>query len=431
MRNLSFLFTILLFCLTDLAFAQNISVNSNRLHESLMKLSTFGKNAAGGTDRIAYSQYDLEAREYVKSLMEEAELEVSTDFAGNIIGKKPGKNPKLKPIAFGSHIDEVPNGGDYDGPVGSMGAIEVVRTLNEKGIETQHPLEVIIFTNEEGGVVGSRAMVGALSKEALEVVSNSGMTQSEGIKLLGGNPERIPELNKNQGDLAAFLELHIEQGGNLYNEKLNIGVVEGIVAIEWWDFTFKGKANHAGTTPMNMRRDPMLPAARFVLAVNEIVNSYEGRQVGTVGKIQAFPGAGNVIPGEVKVTVELRDLSSEKIWKIYSDIESKAKSLAAESQTELDIKHIEVASKPALADPMIREIIQSQAEKLGFSTKSLPSGAGHDAQEMARIAPMGMIFIPSKDGISHAPDEFSTKEDIANGANVLLHTILELDKKLH
>lgn len=363
--------------------------------------------------------------------MEEAELEVSTDFAGNIIGKKPGKNPKLKPIAFGSHIDEVPNGGDYDGPVGSMGAIEVVRTLNEKGIETQHPLEVIIFTNEEGGVVGSRAMVGALSKEALEVVSNSGMTQSEGIKLLGGNPERIPELNKNQGDLAAFLELHIEQGGNLYNEKLNIGVVEGIVAIEWWDFTFKGKANHAGTTPMNMRRDPMLPAARFVLAVNEIVNSYEGRQVGTVGKIQAFPGAGNVIPGEVKVTVELRDLSSEKIWKIYSDIESKAKSLAAESQTELDIKHIEVASKPALADPMIREIIQSQAEKLGFSTKSLPSGAGHDAQEMARIAPMGMIFIPSKDGISHAPDEFSTKEDIANGANVLLHTILELDKKLH
>lgn len=411
-------------------FGQDLTVNPERLHESLMKLSSFGKNAAGGTDRVAFSLYDIEARDYVKGQMKAAGLEVSIDFAGNIIGRKPGKNPNLKPIAFGSHIDEVPNGGDYDGPVGSMGAIEVARTLNDLGFQTEHPLEVIIFTNEEGGVVGSRALVGALSKEALQVKSNAGITQAEGIRLLGGDPERIPELKRNPGDLAAFLELHIEQGGNLDTEKLDIGVVEGIVAIEWWEFTFLGKANHAGTTPMNMRRDPMLPAARFVIAVNEIVNSYEGRQVGTVGKIQAFPGAGNVIPGEVKVTVELRDLSSEKIWKIYSDIESKAKQLALESQTELNIKHIEVASKPALADPMIREVIKFQAEKLGLSTKSLPSGAGHDAQEMARIAPMGMIFIPSKDGISHAPAEFSTKEDIANGANVLLQTILELDKRL-
>lgn len=425
--------TILLFLsgfLCFSAFSQTPKVNPDRLHQSLMTLATYGKNAAGGTDRVAYSQHDIEARKYIQSLMQEASLEVSVDFAGNIIGRKPGKNTNLKPIAFGSHIDEVPNGGDYDGPVGSMGAIEVVKTLSENKIVTEHPLEVIIFTNEEGGVVGSRALVGALSKEALQVISNAGITQAEGIRLLGGDPERIPELKRKPGDLAAFLELHIEQGGNLDTEKLDIGVVEGIVAIEWWEFSFLGKANHAGTTPMNMRKDPMLPAAKFVLAVNEIVNSYEGKQVGTVGKIQAFPGAGNVIPGEVKVNLELRDLSSEKIWKIYADIEKTAKKLAEESQTELNIKHIEVASKPALADPMIREIIKSQAETLGFSTKSLPSGAGHDAQEMARIAPMGMIFIPSKDGISHAPAEFSTKEDIANGANVLLHTILELDNKL-
>lgn len=412
------------------SIAQTLSVNANRLHENLVKLSTFGKNAAGGSDRQAYTKYDIEAREYVKALMKDAGLEVSVDFAGNIIGKKAGKQHNLKPIAFGSHIDEVPNGGDYDGPVGSMSAIEVARTLSEKGIQTDHPLEVIVFTNEEGGVVGSRAMVGALSKEALQVVSSSGLTQYDGIKVLGGDPDRIAELKRNAGDLAAFLELHIEQGGNLYNEKLDIGVVEGIVAIEWWEFSFLGKANHAGTTPMNMRKDPMLPAAKFVLAVNEIVNSFEGRHVGTVGKFQAFPGAGNVIPGEVKVTLEIRDLSSEKIWEIYSEIEKRAKSLASESEIGLDIKHIEVASKPALADSMIREIIKSQAENLGFSTKSLPSGAGHDAQEMARIAPMGMIFIPSRDGISHAPAEYSTKEDIANGANVLLNTILELDKKL-
>jgi beta-ureidopropionase / N-carbamoyl-L-amino-acid hydrolase len=431
MKTSGLLFLIFLFMFQLTAFSQDIKINSDRLHLSLMTLATFGKNAQGGTDRVAYSKHDLEAREYVKSLMEEAGMKVSVDFAGNIVGRKTGRNPDMKPIVFGSHIDEVPNGGDYDGPVGSMSAIEVVKTLSERRLFTDHPLEVIIFTNEEGGVIGSRAIVGALSKEALQVVSNSGITQYEGIKLLGGNPDRIPEMKRKEGDIAAFLELHIEQGGNLDAEKLDIGVVEGIVAIEWWEFSFKGKANHAGTTPMNMRKDPMLPAARFILEVNEIVNSYEGRQVGTVGKIQAFPGAGNVIPGEVKVNVELRDLSSEKIWKIYEDIEKSARKLSQESQTELSIKHIEVASKPAIADPMIRQIIKSEAEKLGLSTKSLPSGAGHDAQEMARIAPMGMIFIPSKDGISHAPDEFSTKEDIANGANVLLGTILALDRLLN
>lgn len=405
-------------------------VNQDRLHSSLMKLSTFGKNAAGGSDRVAYSQHDVDARVYVKELMRNAGLEVSVDFAGNIIGKRAGKTPGLKPIAFGSHIDEVPNGGDYDGPVGSLGAIEVIQTLHENGIVTDHPLEVIIFTNEEGGVIGSRALAGQLSQEALKTVSSSGLTQSEGIRALGGDPSRIAEVKRNPGDLAAFLELHIEQGANLYREKLDIGVVEGIVAIEWWEFTYTGFANHAGTTPMNMRKDPMLPAARLVLAINEIVTSHEGAQVGTVGKIQAYPGAGNVIPGEVKLNLELRDLSAEKIWMIYGEIEAKAKKLAEESKTEVSIIHREVASKPALADPAIQKSIENSAKSLGFTFKYLPSGAGHDAQEMARLAPMGMIFIPSKDGISHAPSEFSTKEDIANGANVLLQTILSLDKSL-
>lgn len=429
-KPISLLLMTCLFLYHGRSKAQDFRVNEDRLHSTLMTLSTYGKNEKGGSDRIAYSIHDVEARDYVKELMIKAGMEVSVDFAGNIIGRRPGRNPDLKPIAFGSHIDEVPNGGDYDGPVGTMSAIEVVQVLAENRLYTDHPLEVIIFTNEEGGVIGSRALVGELSQEALQVVSNAGVSHYEGIKKLGGNPELISELKRNQGDLAAFLELHIEQGGNLYNEKIDIGVVEGIVAIQWWEITFKGKANHAGTTPMNMRKDPMLPAAELILEINRIVTSYEGRQVGTVGKIQAFPGAGNVIPGEVMLNLELRDLSSEKIWMIYREIETKAKELAEKSETLLDIKHIEVASKPALADSMIRDVIQKEAEKLGLSTKSLPSGAGHDAQEMARIAPMGMIFIPSKDGISHAPEEYSSKEDIANGANVLLNTILTLDRTL-
>ena len=331
---------------------------------------------------------------------------------------------------MGSHIDEVPNGGDYDGPVGVMGAIEVVRTLAEAGIQTEHPLEVIVFTNEEGSLIGSRALVGGLSEAALQVKSNAGMTDAEGIRLLGGDPSKISSIARAKGDIAAFLELHIEQGGNLDTQKLDIGVVEGIVAIEWWEFTFKGKANHAGTTPMDARKDPLLPAARFILAVNEVITRDEGRQVGTVGKIQAFPGASNVIPGEVKLNLEIRDLSSEKIWKLYGELEAIAKQLAQESGSSLAVQHIEVASKPAVADPEIRKIIKQEAEKLGMTTLSLPSGAGHDAQEMARIAPMGMIFIPSRDGISHAPEEYSSPEAIANGANVLLQTLLELDRKL-
>lgn len=428
-----------IFCLLLLSFSvsplkaqetPSILVNQNRLSGLIKELSTYGKNEAGGSDRVAYSIHDIAARKFLIQKLEMLGLEVSVDFAGNIIAKKDGSNSGLKPITFGSHIDEVPNGGDYDGPVGSMGAIEVMQTLIENNVTTVHPLELILFTNEEGGVVGSRAIAGQLSAAALTTKSSSGLTQSEGIKAVGGNPERIIEVKREKGDIAAFLELHIEQGGNLEKNQKQIGVVEGIVAIEWWQFTFKGIANHAGTTPMNMRKDAMLPAAKFILAVNETVKSYEGAQVGTVGKIEAFPGAGNVIPGEVTLNLELRDLSSEKIWKIYSELESKAKAFAEESGTELKIVHQDVASEPAIANPAIQKAIESSASKLGLSTMYLPSGAGHDAQEMARIGPIGMIFIPSKNGISHSPQEYSLPEDIANGANVLLKTILRIDKEL-
>jgi N-carbamoyl-L-amino-acid hydrolase len=223
----------LVFACLGTSLAQNAQINSERLQKSLSTLSTYGKNEKGGSDRIAYSIHDIAARPFIKQLLADAGLEVSVDYAGNIIGRKAGKNPTLKPISMGSHIDEVPNGGDYDGPVGVLGAIEVVRTLQEAGIQTEHPLEVIVFTNEEGGVIGSRAVVGGLSEAALQAKSNAGMTHAEGIRLLGGDPSKISSVARAKGAIAAFLELHIEQGGNLDTKKLNIGVVEGIVAIEW------------------------------------------------------------------------------------------------------------------------------------------------------------------------------------------------------
>ena len=423
---------LMLLSLHGFSQSKSILVNQERLENSILELAKFGQDPenTGELSRVAYSDGDIKGREYVISLMRKAGLEVSIDYAGNIIGKKQGTDNSKPPIAFGSHIDSVPNGGNYDGCVGSLGAIEVLQTLQDQNITTEHPLELIIFSNEEAAVVGSRAMAGALKPEALNESSPSGYTIAEGIKRIGGNPDKIPELKRKKGDVTAFLELHIEQGAVLDQENIQIGVVEGIVAIEWWDITINGFANHAGTTPMDIRKDAMLTAAKVILEVNNTVNSFDGAQVGTVGRINASPGAPNVIPGQVTFSLEIRDLSSEKIWTVFKVIENKAKQIAKKDGMSISFRHIEAASKPALADEFIKKDIANATKQLGYSYKSMPSGAGHDAQEIARFAPIGMIFIPSKDGISHSPKEFTSAEDMANGANVLLHTILTMDRRL-
>jgi beta-ureidopropionase / N-carbamoyl-L-amino-acid hydrolase len=402
-------------------------VNQARIEERIFALAKYGMEANGETQRVAFTQADIDGRNYFIGLMKQAGLEVSIDFAGNIIGKRAGKDPSKKPIVFGSHIDTVPHGGNYDGCYGSVSALEVIDVLNENKIITSHPLEVIIFSNEEGGVVGSSAIAGQLRMEALDEKTNSGLTMREGINAIGGNADRLGEVKRNKGDIKYFLELHIEQGGTLEREKIQIGVVEGIVGLNWWEVTVDGFANHAGTTPMNMRKDALLTASKLVVDINETVNSFEGRHVGTVGKLSVSPGAPNVIPGKVVFTLELRDLSAAKIQQVFTAIEGKAKALAQETGNTITIKPLSIASKPAMADPFIQQTIVASAKDLGYTHLFLPSGAGHDAQEMALLAPMGMIFIPSAGGISHSPKEFSTAVDMANGANVLLRTILKLD----
>lgn len=403
-----------------------LRVNGERLSQHLRDLSEFGKNPQGGVSRVAYSEADLKGREYVMTLMRAAQLEVSIDAAGNILGRRTGSDSSLPPLLFGSHIDSVPGGGNYDGDVGSLGAIEVAQTLAENNVPTRHPLEVIIFQNEEGGLIGSRALSGELAAQELDLVSSSGKTIRDGIRYIGGDPDKLASVRRKRGDIAAYLELHIEQGGILDQEKINIGIVEGIVGINWWDVTIEGFANHAGTTPMNQRQDAMLAAARFIQAVNRVVTSVPGRQVGTVGRIQALPGAPNVIPGKVVVSLELRDLDAGKIQSLYQKILTEAQKISASGGTKFHFQEINV-NIPAPTDERIRRVIGEAARELRLSTKSMPSGAGHDAQDMARLGPVGMIFVPSVGGISHSPREFSRPEDIANGANVLLHTLLRLD----
>jgi N-carbamoyl-L-amino-acid hydrolase len=419
--------SILLMSGSLLAQSADIRGNPERMEQRIKALGEFGANPEGGVSRIAYSEADLAGRTYIMDLMRELGLEVRVDTAGNIIGRREGREDNLPVIMFGSHTDSVPGGGNYDGQVGVIGAIEVISLLNDSGITTRHPLEVVVFTDEEGGLTGSRAMVGQLTDSALEVMSHSGLTVREGIRTVGGNPNRLDLAEKKAGDLLAFIELHIEQGAILDEEDVDIGVVEGIVGIRWWEVTIEGFANHAGTTPMDRRWDAMVSAAELVLAVNHVATTMPGRQVATVGRIHAEPGASNVIPGKVVMSLEIRDLDAWKMQQVFERIREEAKQIADTRYTPIRFHEVDAASPPAPTDQQMRRIIAASADELGLSFKLMPSGAGHDAQDMTHIAPVGMIFVPSKDGISHSPKEYTSPEDMANGASVLLKTVLSID----
>lgn len=412
-----------------LVVGNQLRVNEQRLVNRLAELAKFGRDAQGHGYRVAFTPGDRDGRAWFIEQLKRAGLDPTIDAAGNIIGQRKGKNPLLKPIAFGSHLDMVPDGGNYDGPVGSLSALEVIDVLNEHQLLTAHPLEVIIFANEEGGTIGSMAMAGALTTQGLQQKSQSGVTMAEGIKALGGNPDDIHSCIRKKGDLHAWVELHIEQGGILEREHVQIGVVEGIVGIVHWEVTVTGFANHAGTTPMALRQDALLAAARLIIAVNEVITAGPGNQVGTIGKIAATPNAYNVIPGKVVLGLEIRDLAADKIELLFREIENRAAAIATDSKTTIRFERQANASKPALTDKMLQQTIQVAAKALGLSTKVMQSGAGHDSQEIAAIAPVAMIFVPSVGGISHAYQEFTTPGDLRNGANVLLQTILAIDQQ--
>ena len=405
-----------------------LRVNAERLQERIDRLARIGGTPQGVT-RLAFTEADLRGREYVTRLMQEAGLQVRVDAAGNLSGRRQGRQPVRPAIVLGSHIDTVPLAGAYDGVLGVMAAIECVQVLEEHGIRTRHPLEVIVFANEEGGMTGSRALAGRLNAQALDESSRSGMSIRQGIAALGGDAGRISRAVRRPGEVRAYLELHIEQGGSLESEGTDIGIVEGFVGIRWWDVTAKGFANHAGTTPMNARQDALLAAAKLVIAVHQAARSLPGRQVATVGRITAEPGAPNVIPGRVELSLELRDLAGPKLDQLFQEIRRQARLIGQETKTGIEFKEIDIGVEPTLTDPKLQEVIREAAEAMGLSYARLPSGAAHDAQNMARIAPSALIFVPSVGGISHSPREYTRPRDVANGANLLLQTLIRLDRQ--
>ncbi|MFN2444526.1 MAG: Zn-dependent hydrolase [Vicinamibacterales bacterium] len=417
--------------------AQNLParVDATALRQRIEALSMFGRPSAGtfadGVSRVAYSDADVAGRRYSIDLMHAAGLDPRVDPAGNIFGRRAGTDESLPPILFGSHIDSVPNGGNFDGDLGSLAALGALEALAAVNLRTRHPLEMVIWSAEEGvafgrGLNGSRIVAGDVKPADLDAVWN-GMTRADAIRKIGGDPGRIMDAIRSRGAHHCYLELHIEQGGTLEREGIPVGVVEGIVSIDRYDVTATGFANHAGTTPMADRQDALLAASHLTIAVRQIVDSEPGRHVGTVGRLDVTPNAPNVIPGVAQLTIELRDLSSEKLTRLAERIRLRAAEIARDTKASIEFTSSN-HSAPANAALDVQEAIERSAGRLGLASQRMPSGAGHDAQMMAQLSPMGMIFVPSVRGISHSPLELTRWEDCARGADVLLGTVLEMDR---
>ena len=405
---------------------ENLRINGQRLWDSLMELAQIGATPKGGVCRLTLTDLDKQGRDLVTRWAREAGMTVTIDKIGNGFMRRPGRNNKLPPIMTGSHIDTQPTGGKFDGNYGVLAGIEVVRTLNDHGIETEAPIEVAFWTNEEGSRFVPVMMGSGVFAKAFTLEHAYAATDTEG-KTVKGELERIGYIGDQEpGDhpIGAYFETHIEQGPVLEDNDKTIGVVSGVLGIRWFDCTVTGMEAHAGPTPMALRKDALLAATRIMQDVVAAAHRHPPHGRGTVGMVQVFPNSRNVIPGRVKFSIDLRNSTDELVDAMAAEVKAFADQVAKEHGVQV---HIEmVSSYPAqLFQPECVEAVGRAAAKLGYSHMPAVSGAGHDAVYMAKLAPSGMIFIPCKDGISHNEIEDAKPEHIEAGCNVLLHAMLE------
>ena len=405
---------------------ENLRINGDRLWASLMELAQIGATPKGGVCRLTLTDLDKQGRDLVTRWAREAGMTVTIDKIGNGFMRRPGRNNSLPPIMTGSHIDTQPTGGKFDGNYGVLAGIEVVRTLNDHGIETEAPIEVAFWTNEEGSRFVPVMMGSGVFAKAFTLEHAYAATDTEG-KTVKGELERIGYIGEQEpGDhpIGAYFETHIEQGPVLEDNDKTIGVVSGVLGIRWFDCTVTGMEAHAGPTPMALRKDAMLAATRIMQDVVAAAHRHPPHGRGTVGMVQVFPNSRNVIPGRVKFSIDLRNSTDALVDAMAAEVKAYADQVANEHGVQV---HIEmVSSYPAqLFQPECVEAVGRAAAKLGYSHMPAVSGAGHDAVYMAKLAPSGMIFIPCKDGISHNEIEDAKPEHIEAGCNVLLHAMLE------
>lgn len=404
-------------------------INADRLWDRLMQLSSIGTQEVGGITRLSFSPEERAAKDLVTGFMKEAGLSVREDEVGNLIGRKEGTNPNAPVVLIGSHLDSVPSGGNFDGPLGVLSGVEALQTMNEQGVETEHPIEVIAFTDEEGtrfgyGMIGSRGIAGLLKEDELVSRDEAGISIAEAMANVGLDPAQISKAAREPGSVKAYVELHIEQGKVLESRDLSVGIVSGVAGPLWLKFILEGEAGHAGATPMNMRKDPLAAAAEVMLVIERQAARQE-ISVGTVGKLQVFPGGVNIIPGRVEFTLDLRDVDIQVRDQVEQAIMAEAEAICAKRGVKLQVELLQRIN-PAVCSEEIRSAIQAACAAEGLETITLPSGAGHDCMQLTELCPVGMIFARSKDGISHNPAEYTSKEDCGNGAQVLYRTVLSM-----
>jgi N-carbamoyl-L-amino-acid hydrolase len=404
----------------------DLRINGTRLWNSLMELAQIGATDKGGVKRLALTDLDRQGRDLVVKWAKAEGLAVTVDAIGNVFMRREGANPNLPPVVTGSHIDTQPTGGKFDGNYGVLAGLEVVRTLNERGIRTEAPIEVAFWTNEEGSrfvpvMMGSGVFCGAFSLETAYAARDvDGKSVGEELERIGYRGSQTP------GDhpIGAYFETHIEQGPVLEDANRVIGVVPAVMGLSWYDCTVSGMEAHAGPTPMHLRRDALQVATTIMQETVAIANRYPPYGRGTVGMVQVFPNSRNVIPGQVKFSIDLRNVTDELLNTMHAEIEAFVERTRRETGLAIDLQRVSYYP-PCPFHPDCVDAVRAATAKLGYSTMDVVSGAGHDAIYVARLAPAGMIFVPCKDGISHNEIEDAQPAHLEAGCNVLLHAMLE------
>lgn len=405
-------------------------VNATRLFNRILELGEIGRSAEGGVTRRALSPEDKKGHELVTSWMTAIGMTVRYDNFGNLIGRKEGKDPSLSPIVIGSHIDSVKNGGRFDGIIGVLGGIEIAQILHEESFSHERSLEIMAFCEEEGsrfndGLFGSRGVIGKITQKDLQRTDEKNITRFQALADFAEeiNPEEIQQSVLSKNDIHAYLEMHIEQGPYLEEENEPVGIVSHIAGPHWMTFSITGEAGHAGTVPMHLRKDPVPAVAEIILYIEEECSHPSRKEtVGTVGILEALPGGSNIIPDEVKFSLDLRDVELERREELYGYIRKKVEEVCEKRSLQWDVKE-GMRVPPVSCSPRITERLLSSMASIGLTPKSMISGAGHDAMLVAEITEVGLLFVRCRKGISHQPEEWADKEDIAKGTDVLLETV--------
>lgn len=406
-------------------------IDAKEVAEKLNELMQIGKTPEGGMHRFPYTETEQQAKQVFVRWMEEMGLEVREDAVGNLFGLYKGQDPSLPVVMTGSHIDSVPNGGAFDGPLGCISSLLAVKALQQRGIRPQRGIEVVVFVDEEGarfrnGIFGSRVLMGEMSFEDLTwFADDEGTALVDAMRANGFVPEDVQTAVRNPDEIHAFLELHIEQGVKLEKNGVNIGVVEGIAGPAWVIVTFKGNTDHAGNTPMDARKDTVPAAAELILAVESFPRQINDTAVATVGKLQVLPNGSNVIAGKTEVTIDVRDIYEDTRAQLIAKIEQEAHNIANRRGLAIEVD-TDTNIPPVLVPNEIQQVIRDVADKCGLSTMPVVSGAGHDAMIMGKYVPSGMIFVPSHNGKSHSPDEWTDLADCVRGVAVMTEALVQL-----